>query len=103
MATYTVTSPLVIAKTENGTFVHVYEGGVLPDDIDTDQLKQLEDAEMVVKGGSAPKAASADDDDDKRPAGNAGLEEWQAYARSTGMADDEIDGLSRNELRDRFA
>ena len=37
------------------------------------------------------------------PAGNASLEAWQQYALDLGRTPDEIDGLSRNQLRDLFA
>lgn len=46
---YQVTAPLVQAKKADGSYVHVDEGGFLPDDIDPDQLKQLVDGEMVAE------------------------------------------------------
>lgn len=55
MASYQVTSPLVVAHTGD-TFVHVYEGGLLPEDVDEKQLKQLLDQEMVVAVGDDGKA-----------------------------------------------
>lgn len=44
---YVVTAPLIQARTVGGTFVHVYEGGNLPDDQDPVQLEQLIAGEMV--------------------------------------------------------
>lgn len=38
-----------------------------------------------------------------KPAGNASLEEWQGYARSVGASDADLEGKTRNELRDKYA
>ena len=103
MASYQVTSPLVIAHTDRGVFVHVYKGGLLPDDVNQKQLEQLLEQEMVTKAGTSPAPADADpDDDDTKPGGNASLEEWQDYARSQGMSDADLENKSRNELRDLY-
>jgi hypothetical protein len=47
----------------------------------------------------------ADDDDSagKKPAGNAATEEWQDYARSQGASDEDLEGLSRDDLRKLYA
>lgn len=37
-----------------------------------------------------------------RPAGNAPRIEWAAFALGQGMTRDEVDGMGRDELRDRF-
>ena len=37
-----------------------------------------------------------------QPAGNASLEDWQDYARSQGASDEDLDGVSRNDLRDAY-
>ena len=57
-ATYQVMAPLVVARLEDGTHVHVYEGGTLPKGIDRDQLDQLVTADMV-----ASSEATQDDGD----------------------------------------
>lgn len=36
------------------------------------------------------------------PAGNASLADWQAYARSQGASDDDIEDATRDELREKF-
>lgn len=41
-------------------------------------------------------------DEDDRPAGNASTEDWQEYARTQGATDADLEGLSRNELRDKY-
>lgn len=39
---------------------------------------------------------------DETPAGNASLDVWHAYALADGVAEDELDGLTRNQIRDLF-
>lgn len=50
--------------------------------------------------------AGIDDDqlreDREPPAGNASEEDWREYRRSQGYSDAELEGKSRNELRDDF-
>lgn len=57
---FQVKAPLIQAKKAGGGYVHVYEDGFLPDDIDEEQLKQLIDSEMV-------EEADAPADDDEKP------------------------------------
>lgn len=42
-------------------------------------------------------------DDSGAPAGNASLEAWQDYALSQGGTSDQVEGKSRDELRDQFS
>lgn len=44
---YRVTAPLIQANRGDAGYIHVYEGGFLPDDIDPGQLEQLIAGEMV--------------------------------------------------------
>jgi hypothetical protein len=45
---YQVKSPLVVVRTaDDGPFVHVYEGGFLPEDADPDHVAQLVESGMV--------------------------------------------------------
>lgn len=57
---YAVKVPLIQARKVDGSFVHVYEGGLLPDDQDPDQLSQLVESGMVEEAD-----APSDDEDDK--------------------------------------
>jgi hypothetical protein len=98
MPTYKVTAPLVQVRRTDGSYVHVYEGGVLPDEADPEHVKQLLDGKMIASGGSSESA----DDGDTRPAGNASHDEWAAYAVSQGMSEEEAAGKSRDELRDLY-
>jgi hypothetical protein len=70
-------------------------------------------AERPDEGQSTPfepdpeaEAAALDEDDsaaeDARPKGNASHEAWIDYAVAQGMARDDAEALSRDELRDRF-
>lgn len=35
----------------------------------------------------------------KAPKGNAGLEEWQEFARTQGFSEEDLEGKSRDDLR----
>lgn len=37
------------------------------------------------------------------PAGNASLEAWQEFARSKGATDEDLDGVSRDDLRTTYS
>jgi len=109
---YVVKAPLVQAKKTDGSYVHVYAGGTLPDDVDDTQLKQLLKSEMVVEGDAVTDAEGAAEPDDaepeptevgEKPAGNASHDEWVAYAVAQGVDQEEAEALSRDQLRDRFA
>jgi hypothetical protein len=111
MAGYTVTAPLVTARTENGRIVYLYFGDVVPSGLAQDSVDHLRDLGFI-KGGSEPAAtilpAPAVDEvaapvaQLEKPAGNAGLDEWTVYARSQGATDDDLEGLSRNDVRDLY-
>lgn len=105
MSTYTVTAPLVIAKSESGADLYVYQGGVVPAGQSEEWLATHLAAEMIVEGDAPAEPAPEPDpapDPDARPAGNASADEWRAYAVARGMSQEEADGLGRDELRDRF-
>lgn len=90
---YVVKAPLIQARKADGSFVHIYEGGLLPDDQDPVQLEQLLAGEMVaeLEGGG-----------DVLPRANASLAKWQAYAVAHGHTDEEVADLSRDDIRDLF-
>jgi hypothetical protein len=39
---------------------------------------------------------------DRSPGGNGSLEQWQEYARSLGATDADLEGKTRNDLRDAY-
>lgn len=59
----------------------------------------------VVVGEPGPEldldAGEADGSD--APRGNASLEAWQEYAKSKGATDEDLDGMTRDEIRDLYA
>jgi hypothetical protein len=61
------------------------------------------DAPQGDDGDDGGTPGSIDPDAIEKPSGNAGHAEWAAYAVTQGMSAEEADGLSRNQLRDRFA
>lgn len=99
---YEVTSPLVQVRRQDGSYVHLYEGALLPDEADPKHVEQLL-ADGMIAEADAPAVAPDASDHDDRPSGNASAEEWRAYAVAHGMSEEEAESLSRNELRDRFA
>lgn len=53
---YFVTSPLVVAKTEDGTYRYIYEGAQVPSDVTADEVKRLhEEGFLVESSGEEPK------------------------------------------------
>lgn len=68
------------------------------------ELVGLEGDEAVLPAGPServdqPQDAAAEGD---QPAGNASLETWRAYARTQGATDADLEGLSRNDIRDQY-
>jgi hypothetical protein len=59
------------------------------DDAETKHVEQSTDGTPVGSGSGAP-------------AGNASLADWQEYARTQGATDADLDGKSRNDLRDTY-
>ena len=41
-------------------------------------------------------------DESGQPAGNASLQTWRDWAQSKGATDADLEGLSRNEIRDQY-
>jgi hypothetical protein len=80
--------------------VHVHE---------YDKDRNVVRTEVFAPGDDVPKWAEAhvgdhvhDGGHPGRPAGNASLADWQDYALSQGATSDEIDGKTRDELREQF-
>jgi len=111
MAGLIVTAPLVTARTENGRIVYLYFGDIVPSGLAQESVDHLRGLGFV-KGGGEPVATilpppavaevPAPISQVEKPAGNAGLDEWTAYARSQGATDDDLEGLSRNDVRDLY-
>lgn len=99
MAAYQVTGPLVIAKKEDGGDLHLYEGAIVGGQSD-DWVKRHLALGLICKS-DAPEPVEPEGDG--KPAGNASLEAWQDYAKTQGHTDDDLDGLSRDDIRALFA
>lgn len=54
------------------------------------------------KKGDKAQADSAADDAVEQPAGNGPVQEWRAYAVTQGATEDEVAGMSRKDLRDKY-
>jgi len=120
--TYVVTAPYitVVTGTPNGPrLVGFYAGATLPDDVSDESIKHHLDQGMIAKSADAEKELAAAPGENTSPTGstgeivsleapsdlpkgNASLDEWAAYAKSQGMTDEELDGLSRDQLRERY-
>lgn len=50
-----------------------------------------------------PEKDAGDTEPDDKPAGNASIEAWQDYALAQGKSADDLEGLTRNQIRDLFA
>lgn len=77
---------------------------------DAKHVRMLLDDDMVAEhngdGGLSPqptaRAVPAATPAGEMPKGNASESDWQTYARSQGMSDDALNGLSRDDLRDFY-
>jgi hypothetical protein len=97
---YVVTAPLVIATAVNGSQHHLYQGSPIPDYIGKDEIKRLADDGHIAQTEDAPADEAPVFE---RPAGNASLEAWTAYVLESDQAsEDEIKGMSRDELREKY-
>lgn len=94
---YTVTAPLVIAKTAEGADLYLYQSALVPADQSQDWIDR-----HVADGMIAETAAVAPLEGDETPAGNASHDDWVAYAVSQGMSQDEAEAMSRDDLRDLY-
>lgn len=109
MTAYIVTGELVTAQvtTEMGsTVLGFLKGAVLPPSVPAETVAHLLDVNLIAAVGE-PVAATAGPLGQQPavspPAGNASLEAWRDFARTQGMSEADLDGLTRDELRERFA
>lgn len=100
-----VTAPLVIVRTKELGFVHLYSGQPVPGNADPKDVKRLAEEGFLGDETSETKAPPAEQPDEPaRPAGNATKEEWATYAVESGKATpDEVKGLTRDELRGLYS
>lgn len=97
---YQVTAPLVIVRADgasgpgSGPSSYIYEGGVLPEYVQGEQLKQLLDQGMVARLDSPAAAAAAASD---APAKSASRGDWEDYAVATGMSREDAEAFSNKD------
>jgi hypothetical protein len=111
---YVVTAPYVVltVPTTDGPQVRgFYAGAPVPDGVSEESLKHHLDNDLIAeqKDAEAALTAPAEPSDGlgtltnpEQPKGNASLEEWTAYATASGMTADELEGLTRDQIRDRY-
>jgi hypothetical protein len=100
------------AYTRQGRIISLYFGDIVPEHISDESLTHLkslgfvadDDAPVLteIEQPEVTAAAPVVGGDVPRPAGNAGLDEWALYARTQGATDADLDGLSRNDVRDLY-
>lgn len=91
MSAPTVCVPLVVAYNATGGHVYIYYGAPLPSGLADGEAERLAEGGFVTDG-----------DPDEAPAKNAKLENWQTFAKSQGKTEEDLDGLTRDEIRDLF-
>jgi hypothetical protein len=106
------TAALGTAFTSQGRIISLYFGDLVPENISKESLAHLQSLGFVaddeapvltqIVQDEAEVASPVVGGDVPKPAGNAGLDEWSAYARSRGATEADLDGLSRNDVRDLY-
>jgi hypothetical protein len=91
--TYQVTGPLATPYLEDGSRVYLYEGALLPDGLREGEVERLVDLGLAGEVEITDESA-----DDGPPAKSASKGDWEAYARSQGATDDDLDGVTKDEL-----
>lgn len=104
---YRVCTPYVTVKVKDPAGQPVikgfYEGAVLPDSADEENLRILLEGEMVEQVEASVQEVVEEAPAFERPAGNASQEAWATYALESGQAsEDEVKDLSRDELRELY-
>lgn len=101
--THMVTAPLVIATAENGSQHHLYQGSPVPAYIGQAERDRLAADGMIAEIEEAPVEPVVEPPVFERPAGNASQEAWATYVMESGQAsEDEVKGLTRDELRELY-
>ena len=89
-----VTAPVVVVRDESGAQHYFYEGAVLPAGLDGDHVKLLLDDGLV----GEVEASAEDAEVSGPPAKAAPKADWEAYARSQGATDADLEGQTKEDL-----
>lgn len=93
--TYIVTVPLVqVATAPKGVAVQVMKGGPVPTNITEEALANLIDLGYVEEAAEVAEV----EEPSGPPAKSASKGEWEAYARSQGATDEDLDGVTKDDL-----
>ena len=55
---YHVSAPLVITKGESGSDMYLYQGAPVPESVNADEIKRLEESGLIEKDASESKSAA---------------------------------------------
>lgn len=75
---------------------YFYEGAVIPDGYNDERCKELVD-EGMLEAVSSTDAAAADEPEGP-PAKSASKADWEAYARTQGATDADLEGATKDDL-----
>lgn len=103
---YRVTAPYVTVQTQGLTgpvVVGLYAGALLPDDVPDATIKHLSDNGMIEKGDEVigqPEAQALLEQPTRpeAPAKSAGKAEWVDFAVARGMARDDAEAVTKEQL-----
>jgi len=106
MSRHEVIAPLVVARVEDGSVRYLYQGAPVPtSELAKGELARLRDGGFIA-AVPEPKSTTGSDGPAtgaEVPAGNASLEVWHAYATSKGATAEQLDGRTRDQLRDQYS
>ena len=80
---------------------HAFEPTDQPPAVPAGQV-DTESAETAAGGGPAGSPVPHGGPETRRPAGNASESAWRDYAISRGWLPEELDGMTRNQIRAQF-
>jgi len=100
---YIASKPLVITKREDGSDLYLYHGSPVPGHVKGEELQRLLDGEFIAEDDATEAPADVPPAMEEKPAGNASLKAWQSYAKSQGTSEEDLDGLSRDDVRSLFS
>jgi hypothetical protein len=97
VSAYRVTAPLVLAHQEDGSQVYLYKGAAVPTSgLAKGELARLRDGEFIA-AVEEPKPVAKPDGP---PARNASRDDWAAYALTLGATEADLEGQTRDYIRD---
>lgn len=87
-------------KDQNGVFVIVgfYKGGIVSAEIEKDSLEHHLDQGMLEEVLVSDEGVVSEGSSDEAPAKSAPKADWEAYARSQGASDADLEGVTKDDL-----